>query len=481
MRKNLFFIIALLVSFVTFAPDQASAQSISVIIDGQKQSYDQDPVIENNRTMVPLRGIFESLGADVDWNQQTKQVTARKGERTVFLTIGSKQATVDGKPYTLDVEAKLIKNRTMVPLRFVSESLGADVNWSQEERKVTINSGGSSGDSSNNKTLEIHHLNVGQADSTLILTPNGKTILIDAGTQTAGQKIVSYLKKAGISTIDRLVITHAHADHVGGAVEVMKNFNVGQVLDSGIPHTSQTYLNYLTYIDENDIRFNVPKVGNKIGIDPVLDITVVNSGQTGDSLNDSSISLLVKYDNFTYLATGDAEAAAERRMVNSFDLSADVLKAGHHGSSTSSNDFFLQSVKPSSVILSYGEGNSYGHPHSETLTRLANAGVKNIYHTPKGDVIVKSNGNGYTVNATPIKPNVPNIPEQPNHQQGKININTAGLEELQEIVGVGPVIAQRIMDYRNSNGPFTDIEQLKRVKGIGNVTFEKMKHQLTIN
>src|SRR5690606_6607640 len=110
-----------------------------------------------------------------------------------------------------------------------------------------------------------HHLNVGQADSTLILTPNGKTILIDAGTQTAGQKIVSYLKKAGVTTIDRLVITHAHADHVGGAVEVMKSFNVGQVLDSGIPHTSQTYLNYLTYIDENDIRFNVPKVGNKIG------------------------------------------------------------------------------------------------------------------------------------------------------------------------------------------------------------------------
>src|SRR5690606_9774798 len=141
-------------------------------------------------------------------------------------------------------------------------------------------------------------------------------ILIDAGTQSAGEKVVSYLKQANISTIDRLIITHAHEDHVGGAVKVMSNFNVKQVMDSGVPHTTQTYLNYLTYIDDKNIDFVVPNAGNKIGIDPSLDITIVNSGQSGDAINDSSIALHLKYGSFSYLATGDAEVAGERRIVN---------------------------------------------------------------------------------------------------------------------------------------------------------------------
>ncbi len=478
MRKFLAIFIALLLSFTAFLPLSAEAKRISVIIDGRSQTYDQDPVVQNGRTLIPLRGVFETLGANVTWNQKANKVTAKKGNHTIELTVGSKIAKVNGKNHTLDVEAKLINNRTMVPLRFVSESLGAKVNWNQSANKVTISSG--DGGSSNGKDLEIHHLNVGQADSTLLLTPNGKTILIDAGTQSSGQKIVSYLKKAGITSIDRLIITHAHADHVGGAVEVMKNFKIGQVLDSGIPHTSQTYLNYLTYIDEHNIKFHVPKAGEKIGIDPALDITIVNSGIKGDSLNDSSVALHLKYNNFAYLTTGDAERAAEQRIVNRFNVKADVLKAGHHGSSTSSNDFFLSKVKPSAAILSYGVGNSYGHPHSEALTRLANAGVKNIYHTSKGEVIVKSNGTGYTVQGSTSTTPTPNKPVDNGNQQGKININTAGYERLQDITGVGPVIAQRIIDYRNSNGKFSKVEDLKKVKGIGDITFEKMRPQITI-
>ncbi|ERN54104.1 S-layer homology domain-containing protein [Alkalihalophilus marmarensis] len=333
--------------------------------------------------------------------------------------------------------------------------------------------------------VEIHHIDVGQGDATLIIAPNGQTMLIDAGTQTAGQKVVSYLKQAGVSTIDHLVITHAHADHVGGAVQVMSEFQVNNVLDSGIPHTSQTYLNYLTYIDDHDIPFEVASIGGTINLDPSLNIRIVNSGVEGDSLNDSSIALHLTHNQFKYLITGDAEETAEHRIVEQFNVQSDVLRVGHHGSRTSTTPYFITNVLPETAIISVGEGNSYGHPHQEVLDLLKEIGVKDIYTTIGGSVVVYSDGNNYTVekqndNGQPGSDPIIDDPidETPTYP---ININTAGLEELQFITGVGEVIAQRIIDYRAVNGAFQNIEEIKNVSGIGDATFERMKDQITVN
>ncbi|MDV2686136.1 S-layer homology domain-containing protein [Alkalihalophilus lindianensis] len=331
-----------------------------------------------------------------------------------------------------------------------------------------------------NGELEIHHLNVGQGDSTLILTPNGKTILIDAGTQSAGQKVVYYLKQAGVSSIDKLIITHAHADHVGGAVEVMKNFDVSLVLDSGIPHTTQTYLNYLMYIDDHDIPFEVAAIGGSINLDPALTIQIVNSGMPGDRLNDGSVALHLTYNEFTYLITGDAEEKSEHRIVEQFQVESDVLRVGHHGSRTSTTPYFIKNVLPKVAIISYGEDNRYGHPHPEVLELLTAVGVERVYGTAGGDVVLVSNGEDFEVSGgNLIRDETPKPPPE-DEVMYPININTADFETLQYITGVGPTIAQRIIDYRTIHGSFTSIEEIKNVSGIGDVSFERMKDEITV-
>ncbi|MDT8858833.1 S-layer homology domain-containing protein [Alkalihalobacillus sp. MEB130] len=350
--------------------------------------------------------------------------------------------------------------------------------------------------------LTLHHLNVGQGDSTLITTPNGSTILVDAGTRTAGQAVVQYLKQAGIDTIDRLVMTHPHADHIGGAVSVMQNFTVRQVIDSGAEHDSQTFINYLQHILDNDIPIHFASPGDTIDVDPAVTINIVNSEQPGDTLNNASVSLHMRYGNFSYLITGDAELAAERRMVDQFQIASDVLRVGHHGSVTSSNPFFLQAVQPTEGIISYGEGNAYGHPHEEAINRLRNNGVEQLYSTTGDAVLVVSDGSAYHITGR-VQESVPSVEPEPDPTEPEpvapgpepvqpaptptpdgphfpININTADWETLQHITGVGPVIAENIIQYRQTHGNFTSVEQLVNVPRIGPATLDAMRHQITI-
>ncbi|WEG19235.1 S-layer homology domain-containing protein (plasmid) [Alkalihalophilus pseudofirmus] len=449
-----------------YAHDAISAVAAEGIIGGYRGNYSpRDPLTRGQMAAI-LQRAFNLSGT---WDREFKDVandhlfySSIQAVASHNITVGYPDLTFKPSNHTQRAEFSAFLARTL-----------------EEEFRPKLNSPLPIDD------LEIHHLDVGQGDSTLIIAPNGRTILIDAGTQTAGQQVVSYLKQAGITTIDHLIITHAHADHVGGAVQVMSELQVNNVIDSGIPHTSQTYLNYLTYIDEHNIPFEVATVGDSINIDPSLDIIVVNSGEEGDSLNDASVSLHLTYDSFTYLITGDAEETAEHRIVEQFNVQSDVLRVGHHGSRTSTTPYFLTNVLPQTAIISVGEGNSYGHPHPEVLDRLKEAGVADIFTTIGGNVIVYSDGNGYTVdkqngNGQPGSEPIIDDPidESPTFP---ININTAGFEELQYITGVGDVIAQRIIDYRQANGPFQAIAEIKNVSGIGDATFERMKDQITVH
>ena len=333
------------------------------------------------------------------------------------------------------------------------------------------------------KDLKVHFIDVGQGDSTLIQTANGENILIDAGTQSAGEKVVSFLKSKDVGKLDLVVATHPHADHIGGLITVLNEFNVTKFIDSGNIHTTQTYLELLTLIDIKDIAFEIPSIGQVYNFGNAFKITVLNVDSNTVSLNDASVALKAEYNKVSFMLTGDAEMTAEKNMVNSnYNLKSTIYKAGHHGSNSSSTPAFLNKVKPEATILSYGEGNSYGHPHKEVIERLQSMGSK-IYSTANsGDITVTTNGVSYSISAKPWTPPTVTPKPDPKPDPGityPININKADFEQLQHITGVGPVIAERIIEYRKKS-PFTSKSQIKNVKGIGEATYQKMINEISV-
>lgn len=245
--------------------------------------------------------------------------------------------------------------------------------------------------------MQVHFIDVGQGDSILIESPSGKTMLIDGGVKGAGQQIVSYLKELGINKLDIVVATHPDADHIGGLIPVLDNMTIEQFYDSGKVHTSQTFEEMLTRIDEKNIPYHVPKIGDDIEFDKDVNVKVLNANDQATDNNDASIVLKMTYGNVSFLLTGDAGVALEKDMLQ-YDVKATVLKAGHHGSNTSSSEEFIQAVKPEVTILSYGEDNKYGHPHAEIVDRLQAIGSK-IYATADlGTITVSTDGVNYTVN-----------------------------------------------------------------------------------
>ena len=256
--------------------------------------------------------------------------------------------------------------------------------------------------------LEVHHLDVGQADATLLVTPAGETVLIDTGDwRDDGEAVVAFLEERGIDRIDHLVATHAHADHIGGHAAVIEHVEengdgVGAAYDSGVAHTTQTYETYLDAIEEYDVTLFEVAEGDELPLeDESVDATVLNppEGESGTDLHYNSVTLLVEFDEFAYLTTGDAEADAEQRLVDEHgdDLAADAYQAGHHGSSTSSTEPFLDVVDPDIAVISSALDSQYGHPHDEVLEAFDERGIETYWTGVHGDVTLETDGESVAV------------------------------------------------------------------------------------
>lgn len=243
--------------------------------------------------------------------------------------------------------------------------------------------------------LEVHFIDVGQGDCTFILLPDGKTMLIDAGNNSDGEKVVGYIKNLGVTGIDYLIGTHPHADHIGGMDTVIANFDIGEIFMPQITTDTKTFEDVLDAIDAKNLTVTAAKNGVNIfnNGESTADIIAPNS-TFYDSLNDYSAVVMLKYRNSSFLFMGDAEETSEKEITE--NVSADVLKVGHHGSSTSSGMEFLRRVCPKYAVISCGEGNSYSHPHSETLERLESLNVA-VYRTDLGgSIICRTDGKNYT-------------------------------------------------------------------------------------
>ena len=241
--------------------------------------------------------------------------------------------------------------------------------------------------------LLIDFIDVGQADSILIRNQD-EVMLIDAGTNEAGETVVNYLEKLGITKINYLIGTHPHEDHIGGLDDVINNFDIEQIYMPKIETTTKTFEDVLEAIENKNLTVIAPNKGDKIELGQAVGKFMTEPILDKDNLNLSSLVLRLEFGNTSYLFMGDAEEENEKTINWP---KTDVLKVGHHGSNTSSGESFLEQVHPQYAIIMVGKDNSYGLPKQEIIDKLNNIGSE-IYRTDEdGTIQIISDGNNIEI------------------------------------------------------------------------------------
>lgn len=244
--------------------------------------------------------------------------------------------------------------------------------------------------------LKAHFIDVGQGDSEFIELPDGKTLLIDGGPTDAGEKVLSYIKDLGYSRIDYVVATHPHEDHIGGLTTVISSLEVGELWAPDASTNTETFENFLDAIESRGIETHGASAGKSIGESDLYSIQILGpqGGASYDDLNDATAIVLLTYGQNRFLFTGDASSSLISQACYTH---VDVLKVGHHGSRTSTNAALATSLSPTYAVISYGIGNSYGHPTQEALDALSGA---TVYGTGvNGTVTIESDGTSLSASA----------------------------------------------------------------------------------
>jgi competence protein ComEC len=251
--------------------------------------------------------------------------------------------------------------------------------------------------------MQVHVIDVGQGSSTLFIS-NGRTILIDAGENGKGQTVINYLHKLGVSSIDLFIGTHPHSDHIGGMDEVLREYKNTQTiimptLPKGLVPTTQTYLDVLETIEQQGNVITPAVVGDIYDIGN-MHLEILGPGIAYKDLNNMSVVSHITFGRHSVMVTGDAESEAEATVL--FGKKADIFHSdiyivGHHGSSTSSSQKFLDALNPSFAAMSLGANNSYGHPHKETVEKLNNMKIPYYRTDINGNIVFNVSDYGIDV------------------------------------------------------------------------------------
>jgi competence protein ComEC len=322
------------------------------------------------------------------------------------------------------------------------------------------------------KDLTVSYIDIGQGDSELIELPDGKNILIDAGDQEGSAKLISYLKERNIKDIDLVIISHPHLDHYGGLLKAVKNLNIKQIYDSGAPTNSSTYLKLLKLLNEKKVKLTIARRNQELKFNDGINLKILAPedplfDNTRSDTNNASIVAKLTHNKVSFLFTGDIEEESQDRMIKNVPslLDSTILKVAHHGSRYTTSDEFLSFVKPKIAVISCEEGNSYGHPHKETLDRLKKNKIP-VYRTDlSGNIIVTSDGNDYKIQTkkSSIKTKA---------KAKKVNLNTATAEELEVLSGINAKKAKTIVSLR----PITSWEQLNTL-GLTSSELKELKKE----
>ncbi len=252
--------------------------------------------------------------------------------------------------------------------------------------------------------LKVIFFDVGQGDAILIQFPCGGNMLIDGGEQIQGERVIlPYLRKEGIRKIDTLVLTHPHADHVGGLIPVLKTLPVGLIVESGFPHTTDLYMEFLEVIYEKKIPYKTVHRGEELTGFSGVRIEFLNPPDPfleagGADINNNSVVIKLSYGRVQFLFCADIEKEAERELLNyGGRLQSHVIKVPHHGSKSSSSWEFIKEVSPEVAIISVGRRNRFGHPDSMTLNKYKRVDSR-IYRTDiNGAIIISTDGKSYRI------------------------------------------------------------------------------------
>lgn len=242
--------------------------------------------------------------------------------------------------------------------------------------------------------LKVHFIDVGQGDAVFIQLPDGRNMLVDAGARNSESTITDYLRGRGVKKIDFIVGTHPHEDHIGSLDDVIKNFEIGEVIMPEATTNTRVFYNLLQTIKDRGLVIKKARTGERIFEEGGLSAELLAPHKKEyESLNNFSAVILLKFQGIAFLLTGDAEEESEKEILSAgYNVKAQVLKISHHGSISSTTSKFLQAVSPAYAVISVGAGNDYNHPHPVILDRLAKSGVITLRTDQRGTIVFETDG-----------------------------------------------------------------------------------------
>lgn len=374
----------------------AFAQPVNIVVDGNKLFLEQPVITLYNHTLIPLRDISAALDAKVRYDEPSKTIFINKDGMRVIVALGSLRSYINNQPYILQLEPQLINGKTYVPLRFVSEALGAQVVYEKTTQTIDITSKPSITNESmvvEDELTKVHFIDVGYGDCIYIELPGGEDILIDSGSEKYTDKVIKYLKDQGVEDIELLIATHPHEDHIGAIPAIMNSIPIREVIDNGVSTSHQHYKEYDKAV--RGIRNTKYKAIRKFN-NATLQIIKPSEVFMND-YNNSSLGVRLDLGELKFFFAGDFGTSVESDILQKYkDIKSDILKVGHHGSSDATSERFIKNVAPSIAVISVGD-NDYGFPSEKVIARLQSNGVK-VYNTAiNGNIVIKTDGKNYTV------------------------------------------------------------------------------------
>lgn len=250
--------------------------------------------------------------------------------------------------------------------------------------------------------FKVHFIDIGQGDAIVIQTPDDEFMLIDSGEGEFKDKLDNYLQGLGVTTFKYVIFTHPHSDHIGSAAYIVNKYNIETLIMPNAVTTTKTFSNLLDAIENKGLEVTQPVIGDEYTLGEAKFMIAAPISDFYDNLNNYSVAIKMIFRETSYFFGGDMEKLAENEVIahckdTKSDLSCDILKVSHHGSSSSSTSAWLDLINPQIAVIMCGIENSYGHPNKDVLKRLEERNVEVARTDLEGDIVISTNGRGYMI------------------------------------------------------------------------------------